>query len=259
MCGAQNERGARVCDSCNEPLSSRDQRSRSKSDEPQKIDLGVVLSRAWRCFKDNMGLVIGAQVLVFILNYIANLPAGIAQAVFEANGNGNDPGQLMIGLGLFLGLTILGSVFSIWINLGTVRLMLAVVRDEEASLGMIFSGGPYLLRGIGCSILQGLVVFLGIVLCIIPGLIAIAFLWPVLYVLVDDDAPHIQAFLDTPTWSKPSWLSSIAMFFVAGGIMILGLLALVVGVLIAGPYVATIFAVAYDEMRGGTGYDVGEE
>jgi hypothetical protein len=58
-----------------------------------------------------------------------------------------------------------------WFGLGLVKVYLKAARDQEPSVGDLFSVGPFFLAGLVASLLAGLAQFAGFLLLIIPGII----------------------------------------------------------------------------------------
>ena len=167
-----------------------------------------------------------------------------------------------------LGLTVIGSAFDSWflisawnvfttavsliLAMGVIRAALAVVDGRTPEVGMLFRPEgfvPYLVA----SILVGLAVGVGLILCLIPGLIA-AFLFAFYgYGIVDGRTE------DAVESMKMSWNLIAAnvgpmllLFLVAIGASIAGLLLCGVGALFAYPFVAVMYAYAWRMLSGGT-------
>jgi DNA-directed RNA polymerase subunit RPC12/RpoP len=256
MCGAGVSPGDASCAACGEPLVEAAVRRRV-STEPQRFEIGVVLSRTWDIFKQDLGLVVGSQLVLGLLTFAAFIPgiglflAGIL--TMDQGPAGPDIQPMNIILFAVGGLlALVGMAVAQWLLAGNTKLMLGLVRGEEVGIGTLFQGGRFFWRLLGCSLLYQGMVSVGQQLCVIPAFLVMIFFWPFQYLLVDDDLPHIQALFDAPKWSQPSWLSTIGLGFVQVGIAILGLLALGIGLIFAGPFITLSWCVAYDEMRGGT-------
>ena len=82
---------------------------------------------------------------------------------------------------------------STFFNIGTILLFLAIVRGKQAGIHLLFGGMPYLLRGFLTSLLFFLIVVVGLILLIVPGIYLALRLWPFLYFIVDRDADIVES------------------------------------------------------------------
>ena len=258
MCGYLDATGAAACPACGETLEFKKAGYRpGLASEPVAFDLGEVLSRSWQIFKQELGLVVGGQLISGLLGTAAMLPgAGMLFAAFLPfmDGPPNDdmiPMLLALGFVGFIAIVI-GGIVTLWLNIGAHMLLLGVVRGKDVSYSTLFEGRRFLLRSFGCTFIYNIMVQIGQQLCTIPGLLVIAFFWPFQYLIIDDDLPNIQALLEAPKLASKSFWRSLVLMIVSGGLLLLGLLALGVGLIFAGPFVSLVWCVAYDEMRGGS-------
>ena len=65
-------------------------------------------------------------------------------------------------------------IFQLWIGIGQALFMLGVARGQDASFGVIFQGGRYLLPVILASLAFGLALAGVLAVCMIPGAVAMA-------------------------------------------------------------------------------------
>jgi len=125
-------------------------------------DIGAAFSYAWRKFTQNAGPIILIALAVF-------LGIAVFQAIsffVQRSANGGF-GAFFLSL-IFAGLAaIVGFV----LEYGVVRAALAVVDGRPVTFAEAWNMdrfGPFVIA----AILRGLIVFVGLLLCIIPGLIA---------------------------------------------------------------------------------------
>lgn len=255
MCGHKVAADETECSACGEPLTSASRQSARKSaGDAVPFEVGVVLSRSWEIYKSDLGLVVGGQIVAGLLGIAALVPGMgmLIGAVVSADQGGDDMLPLVLGLGIFgFILLVIGSLVMLWLNIGVHKLLLGLVRGKDVSFSTLFEGKRCLGRMFACSFLYNIMEQIGQRLCIIPGLLVHVYFWPYMYVLIDDDSPNIQALLESPKVASPSALSSFLLMLVSVGIFCLGMLAIVVGLIFALPFIQLAWAVAYDEMRGG--------
>lgn len=214
------------------------------------IDAGEVVSASWEIFKGNFGMAVGGVLVGIILTNLCGLPQNILNIVATGlESQGNKDGALMcqlIGLCCFP-ITIAGQIF---FQAGQARLILNIAQGKNAQLGDLFSGAKYFWRMLGCSILYGLMVFLGILACIIPGIILALMFYSYIYALVDQDSPGIESLSAARAASKDNVVALLVISLASVGVNILGMLALCVGLLVTVPLGTLFFAVAYCKMTG---------
>jgi uncharacterized membrane protein/phage FluMu protein Com len=247
MCGADVPRGEKTCPACGEELSSAG--AGPQPGGPVTIETGDVISTAWEITKRNLGFLVALILVAGLLNILFSLPATVMNVMAEMQKQQN--GQDNVALKLFAGLwQIPSNLFSIFLTCGQTMIMLKLARGEQAALGELFGGGRFFLRMVLCSIIFGIAVVLGFVLCIVPGIIVALALSPFAMVLIGEDLPGIESLSRAWELTKGNRVTLLVLGFAGIGIAILGLLACGVGLLVAIPLIAMMNAVAYLRMSG---------
>jgi len=215
---------------------------------PIYLDAGEVISTSWAIFNSQMGMLIGAFVIVFLLVGAVALPANVIQIGLDNNHFGRNPNPI-IGLVLFV-LWFPASVFHVYMMAGLTLFLLKIARGQRAEFRDLFRGGRYLLRAYGSSLLYGLMLTFGLMLLVVPGIILALMFWPYLFVLVDTDAPGMECLSRAKEITRHTWGTVFLLWLTSFGLYILGALACVVGLLFAIPLILLLFAVAYCRMTG---------
>jgi hypothetical protein len=245
-------------------------------------EIGAVLSRAWEAYKERIWICVAA-VLIYLLFWVAGqvlvgvLQAGMDQGGMQPGGPPPAPPNPSAAI-LYLVAVIGVTIFQQWITSGMILFLLRIARGQEASLGLIFAGGPYLLRLIGATILNGLIIFGVMLIGVIPGIIAMALsrqsplgiivfvvcllgmaivaivislrLSQYMYLIVDRDAGVVES-LQTSYEITRGYVGTVfAVGFVAAAIGLAGLLGFGVGVLFTGPIGALMVIVLYLALVG---------
>ncbi len=245
MCGEKVSASADKCEFCGEPL------------EPQRggtghaiIETGDVITSAWNCFKGEMGITIGLVIVAGLVNMVAGIPQGVFSALAEAMMKNGDQQTALIMQGLGLLFMPVAYALQFFVTCGQTMGMLKIARGEAVEIGVLFQGGKYFWRCVGASIVFGLMVMLGMLLCIIPGIIVALMFAPYLYVLVDEDLPGIDCLWRAKALTEGNKLSYFVIGLACMGINLLGLLALCIGLIFTIPLTTLITAVAYCKMSG---------
>jgi phage FluMu protein Com len=247
MCGESVPASAKKCEFCGEELFADAPRGRRGH---QTIEAGEVISAGWKIFKAEMGMTIGGVIVAGLLNGAVQMPGmilGFIGGMAQSQGD-MDTFQMMT----ILQYALMPFVYlaSWYIQLGQSRLLLNIARGETAQIGDLFSGGKYFWRMAGASFLFTIMVSVGFVACIVPGILLSLMFWPYAFVLIDDDPPGIECLMRSRDVTKDNLGSVFVLGLATIGINLLGLLAMCVGVIFTGPLTALLFAVAYCKMTG---------
>src|SRR4029453_2532598 len=103
---------------------------------------------------------------------------------------------------------------------------------------------------LGVSILLGLAIGVGMLLCIVPGILLALMWWPAYYLVVDDKSPVMESFGKASEITKGNWGTAFLLGLLGFVIMLVGFLALCIGVIFAAPLCMTLWPVAYLMMSG---------
>lgn len=87
---------------------------------------------------------------------------------------------------IYLILSILISIYIALLGIGMFKFYSAIRRNQESSVGMLFSGTEYYLKGFAICILQILIYLVGIILFVIPGIILGLMYSQALYIYIEN-------------------------------------------------------------------------
>jgi predicted RNA-binding Zn-ribbon protein involved in translation (DUF1610 family)/uncharacterized membrane protein len=251
MCGAEIAAAAVKCRFCGEMLGER-HAAGGASAYPTKFEAGEVISTSWEIFQSQMGLLIGGTLLfmvIFLAAYVLMyllFGAAVFGLVAPMRGRPAVPAILLLGFGFAVAMTLMISYFQAGYN----RFLLNVARGTNPQIGDFFSGGPYYLRFLGNGILFIIMVYIGIALCVIPGIIVMLMFWPFQFVIVDETSPQQGALSRAKDLTDGNWGATFLLWLAALGINLLGALACGIGQIFTAPLTSLMFAVAYCRMTG---------
>ncbi|MGI9472378.1 MAG: hypothetical protein ACR2NZ_12635 [Rubripirellula sp.] len=212
----------------------------------QPIDLGLALSAGWGIFKANAGLLIGALLITVVVGIGVGVMRGIVETVLEEMGNAN--GGLVLSVSVAFELVT--QIINVWFTIGSIRIYLAVARQQPADISMLFMSGPLMVRGVICTFLFTIAVIIGLLLLIVPGIYIGVTYWSYMYFLVDRNCGILDAFGLAGRHASGNRLSALAIFLICFGLFILGVFTLCLGFLVIMPFIFAILAVAYLMMTG---------
>jgi hypothetical protein len=211
---------------------------------PTVVEVGNVLNYAWLVFKANLGLLVGISVVVLGINlgitFVQNIVVGIL-ANQQADAL-SVVASLAFSLGSFCVQTFLG--------IGQVQIVLKLLRGQPAEFSDLFAGGPLFLPVLAASFMAGVAVTIGFALCVIPGILLALFFWPFYYLIVDQKAGVIESFSLARSIAQPNAMTTLLLALCSSAAMIIGVIALCVGVIFAIPFISAIWGTAYLMMSG---------
>jgi hypothetical protein len=225
--------------------------------QPIKLDVGFCIGQAWKYTIANFG-----QIFLFGLCYfavsivISGVLSGIALAV------DGPPQTIPIEGGQSLTLNTRGpmttvtslieQIVSIFLTLGAVRYGHRLLNGEKPPISDLFSQGDKLLSGIGASILYFLMVIVGLLLLIIPGIIVALRFGLFQQAIVEKQLGAIDALKYSWNLTRENGLSLFCLYFLCFLIVIAGILAILVGLLWALPTVWLAGLIAFRYLHCGT-------
>lgn len=183
-----------------------------------------ILSRAWDALSSKWLLAIGFCVLHGIVNLVV--------------------GSVGFGLG---SLVVSGAL-----TFGFNRAMVLIYRGHVPRVETYFDGFKHFLPTLFAFLLVGVIVFIGSILLVIPGIIAGIGLSQTFYILQDNPEMGAEAALKESwrlTWKNGNMWKVFFMGFLSLFVGIAGLLVLGVGFFFAFPLVSVMTAGLYEELR----------
>lgn len=204
------------------------------------ISIRECVSYGWEILKKRPLVVIGAMVLTMLIN-------GIISSVFTpAEGTPFSLTVLVMGL--------VSGAIGILTELGLVTFTLrAHDAVERVQLKDLWNPKPFVYYLAG-QIVVGFIVVIGIILLIVPGVIAALGLMFTSYLIVDKGRGPLEALKESWHLTKGHKLTLFLLVLALTGLNILGLLALVVGLLVTIPVSMLALVHAYRTLEKNTSH-----
>jgi uncharacterized membrane protein len=177
------------------------------------------------------------------------LNLGIRLLLGGGGRGGNQPGPAEI-IGL-LG-SLAGSLVGLWLQAGMIHLMLKIARgDPSATVSDLFGGAHWVVPlGVG-SLLFSIIVGIGILLLIFPGVILALMLWPYQYLVVDRNLGAMDALSAAKEITRGNKFRFFLLMLVVSLLgCVVGVFTLGLGMIVYGPFVALLMAVTYLTISG---------
>ena len=207
-------------------------------------DISGVMNRSWALFQERPGLYVGAIAVQLGIGLAFGLvSAGVSVGLAEA---GADP---MLGQAISQVVSIGGNLIGAFLGVGLIRLFLAGVRGEAASLGLMFSGLPWFGNIFLGNLLMGLIAIVSLcalglpLFMIVPGLA----LWQ--YLVIDQGQGAVEALKGSWSLTMGSKVDIFVLILVAGLINTVGVLFCGLGLLVSLPVTGLATALVFENMR----------
>lgn len=201
------------------------------------------LKHGWSTFTSRPWIFVQAGILLFLLNFGMNLVQTLLEEAGKLNG---DVAALVFGLvSLVLGIGV-----SFLVSMGETSFFLRA-HDEPAKVCLkdLWHPRPF-WKFLGTSLLAGLMILLGLVLLIVPGIIVGLMLTFVGYIVIEEKLSPIAAIKRSVALTKGSLWKLFQLSLALLLLNILGLLALLVGLFVTIPVSFIAMVHAYRTLKG---------
>lgn len=195
----------------------------------EKIHIKQALAFGWATLKKRPLFIIGAFVLAMAVS-------GITSVLL-------DPGENAPFTMVTLAMSLISAAIGLLIEIGLVTFSLRTHDAvEKVTLKDLWNPTPFLWYVIS-QFLVGVIVLVGLVLLIIPGVIAMLGLMFSSYLIIDKNLGPIEAIKESWRMTKGHKMQLFLLVLALIGINILGFLALFVGLIVSVPI--SMLAVAH--------------
>ena len=205
----------------------------------------AAIGEAWKVVQQNLGTwIVTAIIYLVVLSVFSFIQRAVGPQVNPDGtiGGSNTMGFLVSMISAAVGGFLLGGAF---------RMALKQLRGETTSPGDLFSGTDILPSLMGAGVLQTLVILIGLVLCILPGLYIAPLLLLAIPIVADQKVGAIDGIGRSFNALKPHWGGAFLLSLILGLIIIAGTLCFLVGLLIAWPILIVTIAIVYNDFFGG--------
>ncbi len=167
-----------------------------------------MITPSWEAFKLNV------WTFVFLLFVPAILFAIAIPFIVLPFVTGSDAGTALAAILAVVVILVLFVIAVMIIPAFTIT-QLASVRGQKVSISEAFNKSkPYVLRAVGLLLLSALIIMAGLILLIIPGLLAMFFLSMAFYVLIDKNTGVTDAIKGSYELVKEYWKPVVGLIIV---------------------------------------------
>lgn len=206
----------------------------------EKVDYSAFVSKSWDLFTRKWPYFIIFGILGFILQ---GAVGSFDQLVTKVEVSGDASDWMLYGL-----VTFVGWILSTMISVGFMRGLLGYVRGKEPEMSMIFEGYKPLsvwINSIFAAVLTGIVVTIGLILFILPG---IYFLFKFIfapYIVIDKELGPIDAMKKSWEYTTGNFAHVIVFGLISILFCILGIITLGLGFIVITPLLTIVYALFY--------------
>ena len=204
-----------------------------------EFSAGAAIRYGWETFKRRPWFFVGTALLILVLSGLVDSLTGRVDAL--VTGSPDHPS----GLGLLINLA-----FGTLLSMGATAFYIAAHDNPDgAELSMLWHPRPF-WKYLAVSILLAIVIGLGLALLIVPGIILFLMFMFSTFIVIERGLGPIDAMSESRRLTRGhKWqlLGFVGLLFL---INLLGLLALIVGILVSIPVSALAFVHAYRALGG---------
>lgn len=200
----------------------------------KKIEIGAALRFGWEKVKGNFWLFLGITLVYLVLTSVPSYEQKISENAT-------------------LIFNILGYLITAWLTAGMLRIGFDVYDGKKPEFKTLFNQLKYFWRLLGAQILISFMVVVGLIFLIVPGIYLALRYQFVSNLIVDKDISIMEAFRQSSEITKGVKLRLLLLNLALTGVIIIGLIALVFGVLIALPVVWLAEIYVYKKLLGSAG------
>ena len=202
----------------------------------------------WGKFKDNVGPILIGVLIVFVVTIVVNIITGIVSGG-GGSAFGPSAGAMDFSIAGFLA-SLVSTAVSVVLGAVFARAALDVVDGRSFDFMGAF-GRINFVNVLIAAFLVSVIVTIGFILLVIPGLVALFLTYFTTLFVVDDDAESpVKAISDSVKLISNNVGDSLLLALLNVLVLIAGAIALLVGLIVAYPVVALATAYAYRRFRG---------
>jgi len=218
----------------------------------QQIDIGWTFTATWELFKVHFGILIGIFMIMMAVSALMSiglLVLRIPVFIIADLAQQPDPTHpIAIGYSIFS--NAMTQLVNLWFTIASIRMLLQISRNQPVEFALLLQSGPFMLRSIFASLLFTIMVLLGLLLFIVPGIYVMITFWNYNYFIVDRNCGVMESFRLASVHAQGNRMSILAVFLITSGLGLLGMMAFCVGWIATFPFCMLMLVISYLTMTG---------
>lgn len=220
-----------------------------------QVKWGEWINEGWQLFANRWQVWVPLMLVFVVVMLVPMLPFYILAIGLDIT-TASDPeavqAPVFVPLFALLGGLITMALATFMLG-GVYRTAFKEIRGEQISLRDLFSGGDLTLKLLGAFLLVGLCVWIGLLLCIVPGFLAMGLFFFTIPLIVERRMGIVDAMKLSFETTRPNMWMFMLFAFVVALLASIGQLACYVGLLVTYPLYFLITAAAYKDVFGVAG------
>ena len=215
------------------------------------------IKRGFQMTVAQIGPIIAAAVIYLVitigLSFAISLVGGSLgfSDPFPGMGRGAPPQSSEARIVFAVVSNLVSGFVGMFVLLGATRIALDAVSGKPVSVGQLFGSGKYLLRAFGGYIIYIVIVSIGTVLLVFPGIYLALRYSQYIAAMLDRDMGVIESFKYSAELTKNNKLNLFVIWLLSLVMIFAGCLALGVGLIFVYPVILVSWVVAYRWMQYG--------
>lgn len=209
------------------------------------LPIGDCIKFGWEMFKKRPGILIGAFALVVLVGAIPGILTPHPEVVQGQPPPSPTPFAIVM--------QIIGLIVNLFVTLGLTNFALRAHDDlSSVTIGDLWNPAPF-WRFLGAEVLAALVIFVGLLLLVVPGIIASLGLSFAPYIAVDTALGPVDAVKESWRITKGNKWRIFLLGLALLGINVLGIIVVFVGLLVSVPITLLAVVHAYRFLQAAAG------
>jgi uncharacterized membrane protein len=206
----------------------------------------AAIAYGWKKFRENTGPIILAALILIVISIVLSLIGG----AISGEGLGDTDRDSAFDFSLSGAIAnIVTSLVGYVISAGITRGALDITEGRKFDLASAFGRLDY-AKVILAGLLVSILTVIGFILLILPGVIFVFLSYFTVYYVVDKGTSPVQAILDSCRLVIGNLGNALLLALLSFLVIVLGFIALCVGLLVAWPVVLIASAYAYKRFNG---------
>lgn len=200
----------------------------------KSISISEAYKFGWSSVKTNIGYFIKIFAVILTV-YIALIAASYFTGIDR------NPAPDVI-------ITLINSIFEIVITIGLIKIAITFTRGDKPLVSDVFSSYRLFFKFFFSTILNTIIIFVGLLLFIIPGVIWSLKFSQYKYLIVDKKMGPVEALKESSKLTKGAKWELLGFFIITFLVNVLGIIFFVVGILITAPITMLATAHVYQQL-----------
>ncbi len=206
----------------------------------KNFSIGDIIKKSWDLTLEHLPLLVVITLLTFVVT--------ASGRIFESQNRMNEMSSFLTGAVILIVTTIISTI----LRIGILRILLIITAGGKPHIPDLYRDYPLFFRYFFGSILVGILILIGFVLLIVPGVIVALGLSFYAILMIDQNTGIQESMRKSWDLTKGIRLKLLGLFVLLGLINILGALALGIGLLVTIPLSMLAPVVLYRQLTSGT-------